>query len=32
MCSKMFVKIVENNFFKDFSTNMKERYWSIVLN
>ena len=32
MCSKMFVKIVENNFFKDFSTNRKERYWSIVLN
>ena len=32
MCSKMVVKIVKTNFFKTFTTNRKERYWSIVFN
>ena len=32
MCSKVSVTIVENNFFKYFTTNRKERYRSIIFN
>ena len=29
---EVFVKIVEDNFFKDFTTNWEQRYWPIILN